>query len=203
VKIIAIGRNYIDHAKEFNNPLPKEPIFFMMPETALLQKNQPFFYPDFSNEIHYEVEVVIKFNRLGKNIAPEFAHRYYSEIGLGIDFTARDLQKYCKEKGLPWEISKSFDGAAPISNFLPLEKTGDMNNINFRLELNGNIVQQANTKDMIFSVDELIAYVSKFTTLKIGDLLFTGTPAGVGPVKIGDRLTAYIENEKMLDFLIK
>jgi len=203
VKIIAIGRNYIDHAKEFNNPLPKEPIFFMMPETALLRKNQPFFYPDFSTDIHYEVEVVIKLNRLGKNIANEFAHRYYSEIGLGIDFTARDLQKNCKEKGLPWEMAKSFDGAAPISNFLPLEKIGDINNINFRLELNENIVQQGNTKDMIFPVDQLIAYVSKFTTLKIGDLLFTGTPAGVGPVKIGDRLTAYVEDEKMLDFVIK
>jgi len=203
VKIIAIGRNYIDHAKEFNNPLPKEPIFFMMPETALLRKNQPFFYPDFSTDIHYEVEVVIKLNRLGKNIANEFAHRYYSEIGLGIDFTARDLQKNCKEKGLPWEMAKSFDGAAPISNFLPLEKIGDINNINFRLELNENIVQKGNTKDMIFPVDQLIAYVSKFITLKIGDLLFTGTPAGVGPVKIGDRLTAYVEDEKMLDFVIK
>ena len=203
MKIIAIGRNYIDHAKEFNNPLPKEPIFFMMPETALLRKNQPFFYPDFSTDIHYEVEVVIKLNRLGKNIANEFAHRYYSEIGLGIDFTARDLQKNCKEKGLPWEMAKSFDGAAPISNFLPLEKIGDINNINFRLELNENIVQKGNTKDMIFPVDQLIAYVSKFITLKIGDLLFTGTPAGVGPVKIGDRLTAYVEDEKMLDFVIK
>lgn len=205
MKIIAIGRNYIDHAKEFNNPLPKEPIFFMMPETALLRKNQPFFYPDFSTDIHYEVEVVIKLNRLGKNIANEFAHRYYSEIGLGIDFTARDLQKNCKEKGLPWEMAKSFDGAAPISSFLPLDKIGDgdINHINFRLELNENIVQQGNTKDMIFPVDQLIAYVSKFTTLKIGDLLFTGTPAGVGPVKIGDRLTAYIEDEKMLDFVIK
>ncbi|MDY6800101.1 MAG: fumarylacetoacetate hydrolase family protein [Bacteroidota bacterium] len=203
MKIIAIGRNYIDHAKELNNPLPKEPIFFMMPETALLRKNQPFFYPDFSSDIHYEVEIVIKINRLGKNIAPEFAHRYYSEIGLGIDFTARDLQKKCKEQGLPWEIAKSFDGAAPISHFLQLEKFGDVNNINFWLDLNGNIVQKGNTKDMIFPVNQLIAYVSKFSTLKIGDLLFTGTPAGVGPVKIGDRLKAYIENEKMLDFVIK
>ncbi|HSH50749.1 MAG TPA: fumarylacetoacetate hydrolase family protein, partial [Bacteroidales bacterium] len=139
----------------------------------------------------------------GKNIEPEFAHRYYSEIALGIDFTARDLQKNCKKKGLPWEIAKSFDGAAPISNFLPLEKLGNINDINFRLELNGNTVQQGNTKDMIFPVGQLIAYVSKFTTIKIGDLLFTGTPAGVGPVKIDDRLTAYIENEKMLDFVIK
>lgn len=203
MKIIAIGRNYVDHAKELNNPLPKEPIFFMMPETALLRNNQPFFYPDFSTDIHYEIEIVVKLNRLGKNIAPEFAHRYFSEIGVGIDFTARDLQKRCKEKGLPWEMAKSFDGAAPISKFLSLEKFGDINNINFRLELNGNIVQQGNTKDMIFPVDQLIAYVSKFTTIKIGDLLFTGTPAGVGPVKIGDRLTAYIENEKLLDFVIK
>lgn len=203
MKIIAIGRNYVNHANELNNPVPKEPIFFMMPETALLRKNQPFFYPDFSTDIHYEVEIVIKLNRLGKNIEPEFAHRYYSEIALGIDFTARDLQKNCKKKGLPWEIAKSFDGAAPISNFLPLEKLGNINDINFRLELNGNTVQQGNTKDMIFPVGQLIAYVSKFTTIKIGDLLFTGTPAGVGPVKIDDRLTAYIENEKMLDFVIK
>jgi acylpyruvate hydrolase len=203
MKIIAIGRNYVDHAKELNNPLPKEPIFFMMPETALLRNNQPFFYPDFSADIHYEIEIVVKLNRLGKNIAPEFAHRYFSQIGVGIDFTARDLQKKCKEKGLPWEMAKSFDGAAPVSKFLSLEKLGDINNINFRLELNGNIVQQGNTKDMIFPVDQLIAYVSKFTTIKIGDLLFTGTPAGVGPVKIGDRLTAYIENEKLLDFVIK
>ncbi len=206
MKIIGIGRNYVDHAKELNNPLPKEPIFFMMPETALLRNNQPFFYPNFSTDIHYEIEIVVKLNRLGKNIAPEFAHRYFNEIGVGIDFTARDLQKKCKEKGLPWEMAKSFDGAAPISKFLSLEKFGDINNINninFRLELNGNIVQQGNTKDMIFPVDHLIAYVSKFATIKIGDLLFTGTPAGVGPVKIGDRLTAYIENEKLLDFVIK
>ncbi|MFP4025263.1 MAG: fumarylacetoacetate hydrolase family protein [Thiohalospira sp.] len=203
MKIIAIGRNYVDHAKELKNPVPKEPIFFMMPETALLRNNQPFFYPDFSSDIHYEVELVVKINRLGKNIAPEFAYRYYNEIGIGIDFTARDLQKKCKEKGLPWEMAKSFDSAAPISNFLPLEKFGDINNINFRLELNGNIVQKGNTKDMIFDVGQLIAYVSKYTTIKIGDLLFTGTPAGVGPVKIGDKLTAFIENEKMLDFIIK
>jgi len=203
MKIIAIGRNYIDHAKELNNPVPKEPIFFLMPETALLRNNQPFFYPDFSSDIHYELEIVIKLNRLGKTISKKYAPRYYSEIALGIDFTARDLQQECKEKGLPWEISKSFDGAAPISQFVSLDKFESINNINFRLELNGKIVQQANTSEMIFPVDELISYVSQFMTIKIGDLLFTGTPAGVGPVKIGDRLTAYLEDEKMLDFVVK
>jgi 2-keto-4-pentenoate hydratase/2-oxohepta-3-ene-1,7-dioic acid hydratase in catechol pathway len=203
MKIIAIGRNYIDHAKELNNPVPDDPIFFLMPDTALLRNNQPFFYPDFSTDIHFEVEIVVKFDRLGKNIAPKFANRYYHEIGVGIDFTARDLQQKCKEKGLPWEISKSFDGAAPISKFISLDQFDNMNDINFRLELNGQEVQKANTSEMIFKVDELISYVSKFMMIKIGDLLFTGTPSGVGPVKIGDRLTAYIEDEKMLDFIVK
>jgi len=203
MKIIAIGRNYINHAKELNNPVPKEPIFFLMPDTALLRNNQPFFYPDFSTDIHFEVEIVIKFDRLGKSISPKFASRYYHEIGIGIDFTARDLQKRCKEKGLPWEISKSFDGAAPISKFVSLDQFDNINNINFRLELNGQVVQQANTSEMIFNVDELISHVSKYMMIKIGDLLYTGTPSGVGPVKIGDRLTAYIENDKMLDFTIK
>ncbi|MBI9053647.1 MAG: fumarylacetoacetate hydrolase family protein [Bacteroidales bacterium] len=203
MKIIAIGRNYTDHAKELNNPVPEEPIFFLMPDTTLLRNNQPFFYPDFSTDIHFEVEIVVKFDRLGKNIAPKFANRYYHEIGVGIDFTARDLQQKCKEKGLPWEISKSFDGAAPISKFISLDQFDDINNINFRLELNGQEVQKANTSEMIFKVDELISYVSKFMMIKIGDLLFTGTPSGVGPVKIGDRLTAYIEDEKMLDFIVK
>ena len=204
MKIIAIGRNYIDHAKELKNPVPKEPIFFLMPDSALLRNNQPFFYPDFSQDIHYEVEIVVKLNRLGKNIAAKFANRYYNEIGIGIDFTARDLQQNCKEKGLPWEIAKSFDGAAPISDFVSLDKLGgDINNINFRLELNGETVQKGNTGEMIFKVDQLIEHVTKFMTIKIGDFLFTGTPAGVGPVKIGDRLTAFIEDEKMLDFIIK
>ncbi len=203
MKIIAIGRNYIDHAKELNNPIPKEPIFFLMPDSALLKNNQPFFYPEFSKNIHYELEIVIKLNRLGKNIAEKFANRYYNEIGIGIDFTARDLQENAKEKGLPWEISKSFDGAAVISKFNSLEKYGDINNINFRLEKNGEIVQKANTSEMIFKVDTLIEHVSKYMTIKIGDYLYTGTPSGVGPVKIGDRLTAFIENEKLLDFVIK
>ena len=203
MKIIAIGRNYIDHAKELNNPVPKEPIFFLKPETTLIRNNQPFFYPDFSNDIQYEAEIVVKFNKVGKNIASKFASRYYSEIAIGIDFTARDLQNKCKEKGLPWEISKSFDGAAPISKFLLLEDLGPINDINFRLELNGETVQKGNTGEMIFSVDKLIEHVTKYMTIKIGDLMFTGTPAGVGPVKIGDRLTAYIEDKKMLDFQIK
>ncbi len=203
MKIICIGRNYIDHAKELNNPVPIEPIFFLKPDTALIRNNQPFFYPDFSNDIHYEVEIVVKFDKVGKNIAEKFAHRYYSEIGIGIDFTARDLQNKCKEKGLPWEIAKSFDGAAPISKFIKLVDFGDIQSLDFKLELNGQIVQQGNTRDMIFSVDKLIQHVSRFFTIKIGDLMFTGTPAGVGPVKIGDRLTAYIGDKKMLDFQIK
>lgn len=203
MKIIAIGRNYIDHAKELNNSVPKEPIFFLMPDSALQRNNQPFFYPDFSKNIHYELEIVVKINRLGKNVTSKFAHRYYDEIGLGIDFTARDLQQKCKEKGLPWEVSKSFDGAAPISNFISLDKFDDINNINFRLELNGELVQKANTSEMIFKVDELIEHVTKYMTIKIGDLLFTGTPSGVGPVKIGDRLTAFIEDQKLLDFVVK
>jgi len=204
MKIIAIGRNYIDHAKELNNAVPKEPIFFLMPDSALLRNNQPFFYPDFSKDIHYEVEIVVKLDRLGKNVAKKFAHRYYNEIAVGIDFTARDLQKKCKEKGLPWEIAKSFDGAAPISNFVNLDKLGgDMDNINFKLELNNEVVQKGNTGEMIFKVDQLIEHVTQYMTIKIGDFLFTGTPSGVGPVKIGDRLTAYIEDQKMLDFIVK
>jgi 2-keto-4-pentenoate hydratase/2-oxohepta-3-ene-1,7-dioic acid hydratase in catechol pathway len=203
MKIICIGRNYIDHAKELNNSVPTEPIFFLKPETAINRNNQPFFYPDFSNNIHYEVEIVVKFDKVGKNIAEKFAPRYYSEIAIGIDFTARDLQNKCKEKGLPWEIAKSFDGAAPISKFIKLADIGDIQSIEFKLELNGQIVQQGNTRDMIFIVDKLIQHVSKFLTLKIGDLMFTGTPAGVGPVKIGDTLTAYIGDKKMLDFQIK
>ncbi len=164
---------------------------------------KPFFYPDFSNDIHYEAEIIVKISRLGKNVASKFAHRYYKEIGIGIDFTARDLQQKCKEKGLPWEVSKSFDGAAPISKFVSLEKLGDINNINFKLEINGKVVQEGNTGEMIFKVDSLIEHVSQYMTIKIGDYLFTGTPSGVGPVKVGDRLTAYIEDEKMLDFLVK
>lgn len=203
MKVFAIGRNYADHAKELNNPLPTEPVFFMKPDTALVKDNKPFFIPDFSNEIHHEVEIVLKINRLGKNIDEKFAHRYYSEIGIGIDFTARDLQAKCKDKGLPWEIAKAFDNSAPIGEFVSKEEFKDLSNINFRLDINGVTVQRGNTSDMIFHFDRLISHVSKYVTIKIGDLLFTGTPAGVGPVKIGDHLQAYIEDKCLLDFFVK
>jgi len=203
MKIIAIGRNYKDHAKELNNPLPAEPMYFMKPDTALVRNNAPFYYPAFSNEIHYEVEIVLKFNKVGKCIDEKFANRYYSEIGLGIDFTARDIQRKCQEKGHPWEIAKAFDHSAPISKFVSKENFSNLQNINFRLDVNGVSVQKGNTADMIFAFDRLIAHVTQFVTIKIGDLMFTGTPAGVGPVKIGDRLQAYIEEELMLDFEIK
>lgn len=203
MKIIAIGRNYIEHAKELNNPVPKEPMFFMKPETSIIRNNKPFFYPDFSNDVHYETEIVLKICKLGKNIEPRFANRYYDEIGLGIDFTARDLQQVCKEKGKPWEIAKAFDGAAPISEFVDKNKYQDLSNLKFSLELNDKLVQQGNTKDMIFPFDVLISYVSKFVTLKIGDLIFTGTPAGVGQVKIGDRLVGRIEDTVFFDFQVK
>ncbi len=203
MKIIAIGRNYIDHAKELNNPLPEKPIFFLKPETALLRNNKDFYYPDFSKEIHYEAEIVVRINRIGKYIEERFAHRYYNEVGIGIDFTARDLQNEHKKKGLPWEIAKAFDQSAPISPMVDLSQYNDIQDINFSLNINGKEVQKGNTKDMIFNVNRIIEYVSKFVSLKIGDLIFTGTPAGVGEIKIGDRLEAFIENEKMLDFTIK
>lgn len=203
MKIFAIGRNYSDHAKEMKSEVPKEPVFFLKPESALIKNNKPFFYPDFSKEIHYELEVVVRFNRLGKNIDKKFAHRYYDGIALGIDLTARDLQRKAKEKGLPWEVSKAFDGSAPISEFIPVDQITDIQDVNIRLEKNGEVVQQVNTKDMIFPVEQLIEHVSRFITIKIGDLMFTGTPSGVGPVQIGDRLTAFLEDQKMLDFEIK
>ena len=202
MKIICIGRNYADHAKELGNKVPEKPVFFLKPDTAILRKNEPFYYPEFSQEIHYETEVVIRINKVGKYIEKKFAHRYYDEIGLGIDFTARDLQRQCKEKGLPWEIAKSFDHSAPLSEtFINKEELPEF--MNFKLDLNGKIVQDGNTKDMIFSVDKLLEYVSRFYTLKIGDLLFTGTPVGVGKVKIGDRLKGYLEDHLMFDFEIK
>ena len=203
MKIIAIGRNYVDHAKELNNPVPAEPVVFMMPETSLIRKNQPFFYPDFSKDVHYEVELVLKINRLGKNIDEKFSHRYYEEIGIGIDFTARDVQAQLKQKGLPWEKAKCFDGASPLGEFVSVDKLPDVKNINFSLEKNREQVQIGNTKDMIFSFDQLIAHVSKYFTLKIGDLIFTGTPAGVGPVAIGDELVAKIEGQELLKTQVK
>lgn len=203
MKIICIGRNYHEHAKELNNPVPAKPVFFMKPDSALVIRNRPFFYPDFSNDIHHEIEVVIKINRLGRSIEARYASRYYSEIGLGVDFTARDLQAECKKNGLPWEIAKGFDYSAPISKFLPVTDFPDLQNLNFSLDINGNRVQTGNTSEMIFSFDHIISYVSQFVTLKTGDLIYTGTPAGVGPVKPGDRLTAYLEGIKMMDFPVK
>ncbi len=203
MKIICIGRNYAEHAKEMNSEIPSEPVFFLKPETSLLKDNHPFYYPDFSKEIHHEVELVLKINKTGKNIQPQFANRYYNEIGIGIDFTARDLQVECKQKGLPWEKAKAFEGSAPIGKFIDKKELADEKNIAFHLNINGNAVQTGNTKQLLFSFDKIIAYVSIFFTLKTGDLIFTGTPEGVGPVKIGDRLEAYMENKKLLDFEIK
>jgi 2-keto-4-pentenoate hydratase/2-oxohepta-3-ene-1,7-dioic acid hydratase in catechol pathway len=203
MKIICIGQNFADHVKEMNSSVPSEPVFFFKPDTCLLRKNQPFFYPNFSNEIHYELEVVLKVCRLGRNIGERFAHRYYTEIGLGIDFTARDLQRDCKEKGLPWEIAKAFDGSAPISAFKSKADFADLANMDFWLEKNGKLVQKGNSGGMIFNFDQIIAHISKYTTLKIGDLIYTGTPAGVGPVAIGDRLKGYLNGELMLDFFVR
>ncbi len=203
MKIICIGRNYVEHARELNNPLPEEPVFFMKPDSALLLHNRPFFHPDFSSAIHYETEVVLKICRLGKKIQKPYAHRYYDQIGLGIDFTARDLQDRCKKAGYPWEIAKAFDQSAVINKFISIDTLPDRNAIRFELVLNGVTVQSGNTSDLIFSFDEIISYVSTFITLKTGDLIFTGTPAGVGPVKPGDHLTASLEGEVMLDFDIK
>lgn len=203
MKIICIGRNYSEHAKELNNPLPSKPVFFMKPDTALLPKNLPFFYPEFTKDLHYECELVFKINKVGKNISEKFAHTYYDEIGLGIDFTARDLQEECKTKGLPWEIAKSFEHSAPLSEtFIPKSEL-NLKNINFYLKQNDKTVQVGNSKDMIFNIDQIIVYISQFMTLKKGDLIFTGTPAGVGPVSIGDTLTGYIGETKMLDLKIK
>ncbi|NBC84385.1 MAG: 2-hydroxyhepta-2,4-diene-1,7-dioate isomerase [Bacteroidetes bacterium] len=202
MKIICIGRNYAEHARELNNPLPAKPLFFLKPDSALLTNNNPFYIPDFSHDVHHELEIVIKINRLGKHINQKFAHRYYSEIGLGIDFTARDIQQECKQNGWPWEIAKSFDGSAPLGDFVPKENL-DLKNLNFRLDINQKTRQQGNTSDLIFHFDELIAYISRFLTLKIGDLIFTGTPEGVGPVKLNDHLEGYLEEKKLLDLKVK
>jgi len=204
MKIIAIGRNYADHAKELNNPVPVIPVIFMKPDTAVLKDNKPFYYPEFSSEIHYEIEIVLKVCKEGKHIAEKFATDYYDEIGLGIDFTARDIQQKHKENGLPWELAKSFDNSAAISNFIPKSEFQNLYDLNFNLEINGKIVQHGNTKDLIFSFEYLIAFISQYITLKKGDLIFTGTPKGVGKVNIGDHLTGYFEkNQKLLDFYVR
>lgn len=203
MKIICIGRNYADHVAEMNSSIPDQPIFFMKSDVSLLRPGTPFFYPPFSKDIHFECELVVKINRVGKNISEKFAHKYYSEIGLGIDLTARDLQNACKKNGHPWEIAKSFEGSAPISKeFLNIEEL-NLKNIEFRLEQNGKIVQVGNSKNMIFNIDQLICYISKYMTLKKGDLIFTGTPEGVGSISIGDELLGYIGSQKMFCVKVK
>lgn len=204
MKIIAIGRNYINHAKELKNAVPTEPVFFMKPETALLRNNQPFYLPDFSEEIHYETEIVLRIGKVGKAIPEKFALSHIDAIGIGYDFTARDLQNKLKAKGLPWEAAKAFDYSAAISpEFIPLDAFPDLKNIHFSMKKNGQIVQQGNTKDLIFPFEKIIAYVSRFVTFKTGDLIYTGTPEGVGKVSEGDILEAFIEDKLMLETEIK
>ena len=203
MKILCIGRNYAEHIAELNNERPSEPVIFLKPDTAIIKDNEPFYHPDFSNDIHHEVELVLKINKIGKNIEAKFAHKYYDEIGIGIDFTARDVQSKLKEKGLPWEKAKAFNGSAPISNFVQKSKFENLKNLNFHLEINGETRQKGNTEMMLWNFDEIIAEISKYFTLKTGDLIFTGTPSGVGAVKIGDKLTAFIEDTEMLSFEVK
>lgn len=203
MKIICIGRNYAAHIEELKNEKPGKPVVFLKPDTALLKGGAPFYYPDFSTNIHHEVELVLKISKEGKYIQPKFAHRYFEEIGLGIDFTARDLQDQCKAKGLPWEIAKAFNGSAPIGDFKAVAELGDLQNIDFRLEINGELKQKGNTSLMLFDFATIISYVSQFFTLKKGDLIYTGTPAGVGPVQLGDQLIGFIGNEKMLHVEVK
>ena len=203
MKIICIGLNYKKHAIEMGSSLPVEPLVFLKPDSALLKKNKPFFLPDFSENVQHEVEVVIKISKLGKGIAAKFAPRYYDEVTLGIDITARDLQGRLKAGGMPWEISKGFDGSAPIGDFIPVSSVKDMNNLDFRLEINNKVVQASNTSDMIFSFNQIIEYVSKFFTLKTGDLIFSGTPSGVGKLMKNDNLVAFLQDKPVLDFMIK
>jgi 2-keto-4-pentenoate hydratase/2-oxohepta-3-ene-1,7-dioic acid hydratase in catechol pathway len=203
MKIICIGRNYVNHAKELGNDITSEPLFFLKPDTAIQPKGHPFFIPDFSNDIHYEVELVIRINKTGKYIEEKFAHTYYSQIGLGIDFTARDIQEKCKSKGLPWEKAKGFDGSAQISRNFIDKSDLDLNNISFSLQKNGGQVQQGNSKEMCFNFDTIITYISKFYTLKIGDLIYTGTPEGVGQVVAGDKLKGFIGEKEMFKVVIK
>jgi len=203
MKIICIGRNYAKHIEELQNEKPENPVIFLKPDSAILAKNQPFFIPPFSNDIHYEVEVLVKINKVGKYIEEKFAHKYYDEIGLGIDFTARDLQSKLKEKGLPWEKSKGFDGSAVVGKFFPKESLGDLTNLSFTLSKNNELVQDGNTNAMLWKIDELIAYVSQFFTLKKGDIIFTGTPAGVGKVAENDVLNGIIATNEAFSIKIK
>lgn len=203
MKIIAIGRNYVAHAHELNNPVPGKPVIFLKPDTAILKDNKDFYLPDFSKEVHHEIEIVIRICKEGKHVQRKFADTYYDSIGLGIDFTARDLQAEHKQKGLPWELAKAFDQSAPVSTLIPKNTFADIYNINFCLKKNGEEVQIGNTNNLIFSFESIISFVSEYITLRKGDLIFTGTPAGVGPVAIGDHLEGYIEDQKLLDFNIK
>lgn len=203
MKIICIGRNYVEHIRELNNAIPSEPVFFLKPDTALLIRNRPFYYPSFSADIQYELEMVLKINKVGRHIEKQFASSYFDEIGLGLDMTARDLQENAKKKSLPWAVAKGFDQSAPISRFIPLNHFSDFRNISFHLDLNGKTVQQGNSGLMIYSFEDIISHISRFMTLRTGDLIFTGTPAGVGPVKIGDVLEAWLEEEKILKCEIK
>lgn len=205
MKIIAIGMNYSLHCKELHadEPVPQEPVVFMKPDSALLKDSKPFFIPDFCQQVDYETELVVRINRLGKNISERFAHRYYDAVTVGIDFTARDLQKKLRAGALPWELCKAFDNSAAIGDFIPVTELDNVQQLGFHLDIDGQTVQTGNTKDMIFHIDTLIAYISRFMTLKIGDLIFTGTPVGIGPVKIGNHLEGYLEDKKVLDFYIR
>jgi acylpyruvate hydrolase len=203
MKILAVGRNYVEHIRELENEKPEEPVIFSKPDTALIKNNNPFYYPSFSQDVHHEVEMLLKISKEGKNIDPKFAQKYYEEIGIGIDFTARDLQSKLKEKGLPWELAKAFDGSAPISEFVPKSNFPDLQNIDFSLQVNGIEKQKGNTSLMLFKFDYIISYISRFITLKKGDIIFTGTPKGVSPVKIGDKLEAFIGPQKFLEVAIK
>ncbi|OYQ36126.1 2-hydroxyhepta-2,4-diene-1,7-dioate isomerase [Flavobacterium cyanobacteriorum] len=203
MKIICIGRNYASHVEELKNERPQEPVIFLKPDTAVLQKQFPFVIPEFSNDVHHEVEVLVKINKVGKYIDPKFAHKYYDEVGLGIDFTARDLQAKLKEKGLPWEKAKAFDGSAVIGEFIPKAEFADLNNINFELSNNGIVAQKATTAAMLWNIDQLVSYASRYFTLRTGDVLFTGTPEGVAKVNPGDVLEGFIEGKKLFRVQVK
>jgi acylpyruvate hydrolase len=203
MKILAIGRNYTDHIKELNNEKPDEPVIFTKPETALLQNNAPFYYPDFSNNIHYEVEIILRISKHGKYIDPKFADKYFDAIGIGIDLTARDIQDKARKKGLPWALAKGFNGSAPISKFIDKSRFENIRDLNFSLKVDGKIKQQGNTSLMLYPVEEIISYISRFIMLKKGDIIFTGTPKGVGPIAIGNKLEAFIEDEKLLEVEVK
>lgn len=203
MKIICIGRNYLPHIKELGHQVPENPTFFLKPDSSVITRNRPFFLPDFSQQLEYEVEILVRIDKVGKCIQEKFAHTYYHELGLGIDFTARDLQKKCIERGDPWEIAKAFDGSAIVSQFVDKEQFEDINNLNFHLDLNGTTVQSGNSGDMLFPIDKIISYVSQFFTLKTGDIIFTGTPKGVGKVAINDRLEGWLEDRKLLNFRVK